>query len=97
MNDPHNELHNRLIKHKGKIRKILISWNASDGGPRMDVRLAGNNNCTLDEWNDWMILGTRENPGAGLHTIDSIIKETLGSGALNKCTVGAFHRHYEIS
>ena len=97
MSDPREELRTRLTRHKGKIRKIKINWNASDGGPRTDVCLIGDNDRLLDDWNDWLILGTASDPKAGLYTIDFIIKEILGDNALNKCEVGSFHRHYKIS
>lgn len=96
MNDPREELHNRLTIHKGKIRKIFIYWNASDGGPRMDVQLFGNDDEIIDEWNDWMILGTREDSCAGLRTIDHIVNRTLGERSIQNCEAGSFHRKYEI-
>ncbi|MEK7512563.1 MAG: hypothetical protein AAB575_06180 [Patescibacteria group bacterium] len=96
MTGPYEELQNRLTNHKGKVRRILINWNASDGGPRMDVRLVGDNDHTLDEWNDWMILGTREDPGAGLCSIDYIVTSVLGAGAIQNCEAGSFYRRYEI-
>jgi hypothetical protein len=57
------ELYVRLCKKRDQIRTIKISWNASDGGPRMNVELFDTNAVILDEWNDWMILGNTQTTG----------------------------------
>lgn len=78
MSEAKQELHERLTRNAQYIRKIEISWNASDGGPRMDIVLRGVGESILDSWNDEMILGDRGGR-TGADMIIGIVKAALNS------------------
>ena len=70
------ELESRVRKHAQNIHHVEITWNASDGGPRMDVVLKGENGLVLDTWNDDLILGNQNMTGAQM--MECIVGCALG-------------------
>ncbi len=76
MTDPREELHTRLSQHAASIGHISITWNASDGGPRMDVELKTASGDVVDRWNDWMIMGSDEGP-TGCEIITNIVRSVF--------------------
>lgn len=94
-NDSREELRTRLARQGRKIRRIEVIWNASDGGSRMTVTLEDGKGAQLDQWEDWMILGSRKNFGVVI--IDQIIKDVLGPDAIEDCAAGFYHRYYTIT
>ncbi len=86
--DSNEELYRRLVVKRGQIHRIDVGWNASYGGPRMDVRLLGRDGQTLDEWNDWMILGQPGHPGSKI--IPGIVRNALGDEAVISVEEGSF-------
>ena len=79
MKDAKEELRTRLLQHSSRVSEIFIGWNASDGGPRMDVSIKASDGSSVDEWNDWMILGNVGSHTTGADIITNIVKEVLGS------------------
>lgn len=94
VNDPREELRARLARHGRAIRRIEVVWNASDGGPRMTVTLKDRADRQLDQWEDWMILGSGNRPGTMI--IDAIIRVVLGQTAIEACDADFYHRYYMI-
>ncbi len=92
--DSKEELVTRLTKHAKNISSITITWNASDGGPRMDINLIARNGSDLDSWNDWMILGDGGRT-TGADIIINIIRSVLPHAGLTDR--GNFHLRFEIS
>lgn len=94
VNDPREELRARLARHRRAIRRIEVVWNASDGGPRMTVTFKDSGGRQIDQWEDWMILGSENRPGTLI--INSIIRNVLGQTAIEACDAGFYHRYYII-
>lgn len=88
------EIFQRLVKLQGRIKRIEVSWSASDGGPRMSVQIRGRDGRKLDEWNDWMVLGNEERPGT--EKIAEIIRYALGKRAIANCEVGFWYADFII-
>ncbi|HAU66733.1 TPA: hypothetical protein DCW61_05285 [Candidatus Uhrbacteria bacterium] len=92
--DSKEELITRLTQHARNICWISVTWNASDGGPRMNIDLIARDGNLLNGWNDWMILGNRgESTGADI--ILNIVRSVLPNAKLTDR--GNFHLRFEIS
>ena len=74
------ELFERLRQHAIETRSVSISWNASDGGPRMDVEIKAYGGGILTSWVDDMILGDIGGP-TGSYIIIGIVQNVFGSRA----------------
>ena len=78
MSSPEEQaLHDRLVKHRGKIRKIHYHIGAGDGGPRMDVTLKDDSDKVLDQWNDWAIVGQ-----SARGIVEGIVRTALGEKSI---------------
>ncbi len=85
MREPMNskeELFARLNEFARYVRKIHVTWNVSDGGPRMDVTLFDEIDRVVHTWNDWMILGESNYPGT--RAIQDIVKTVFGESSIRE-------------
>lgn len=89
-----HELSRRLARQRGKLRRIEVGWDASDGGPRMDIRLLDSECRLLDEWSDWMILGRPTHSGSLI--IRDVVERTLGHRAISHEDAGFQYINFDL-
>lgn len=91
---PEQELYQRLVLLRGRVRRIEIGWNASDGGPWGAVKLLDEAGGTLDTWNDWAILSSVGR--SGVEIMEEIIVAALGERAIRERDIGTYFANFEI-